>query len=271
MKLAVSNIGWTNEEEPEIAGFLQSVGVKYIEIAPTKRWDEPTSATDSEIQQYIDWWAKYDIEIVAFQSMLFSHPDYKLFEGEENRKMTTEYLADFIRLAAKMKVERMVFGSPKNRQRNDTSDEQAEAIAIKVFSQFGSTASQNKTIFCIEPNAVQYNCDFITNAKQGIDIVKKVNNPGFGLHLDLACMTLAEDNVTDSIKNAGSYLKHFHISSPMLEQVEDSPDVAHREAARALRTIGYNGCVSIEMRPGEAGTNLERIKKAVTFSQEIYS
>jgi D-psicose/D-tagatose/L-ribulose 3-epimerase len=271
MKIAISNIGWTNEEEPEIAEFLQSAGIKYIELATTKRWDEPILATDAEIDEYRVWWKTYDITVVAFQSMLFSHPDYKLFEDEDNRKKTEQYLNDFITLAGKMGAGRMVFGSPKNRQIGGMSQQQAEDIAVEVFSRLSTVAMKSRTVFCIEPNATQYNCDFINNAQQGIDIVKKVNKPGFGLHLDLACMTLAGDDIASSIKNARDYLKHFHISSPMLEQVEDRSDIAHRQAARALRDIGYDGYVSIEMRPGDLGTNLDRIKKAVYFSQKIYS
>jgi len=271
MKLSISNIGWTNEEEIQVAELLQALGVKYIELAPTKRWDEPTQATQSEIDAYRMWWASYGIEVVAFQSMLFSHPEYKVFDSEENRTVALRYLEDFIELAGKMKVGRLVFGSPKNRQVGVMSLDAANDIAVNFFSRLGDVAIQNETVFCIEPNAPQYNCDFVTNAKQGLDLVKKVDNKGFGLHLDIACMTLANDNIAASIASAGAYLGHFHISSPMLELVEDRDDVAHRDAAKALREINYTGFVSIEMRPGDEGTNVERVRKAVQFAQSVYS
>lgn len=270
MKLAISNIGWTNEEEPAVAKYLQSAGVKYIEIAPTKRWTEPTVASEVEIEEYKQWWAKYDIGIVAFQSMLFTHPEYKLFESNENREGTKKYLEDFIVLAGKMGATRMVFGSPKNRQKGDIPPEAANAIAIQFFSDLGDVAQANNTMICIEPNAPQYSCDFVTTAQQGIDIVDGVDNAGFGLHLDIACMTLAGDDIERSIRTAGRKLKHFHISSPMLEPVEFRPDVPHRAAAQALRDIRYDGFVSIEMRPHDTGSNLERVKKAVEFAQSVY-
>lgn len=271
MKLAVSNIAWTSNEEPQIAEVLQSLGVKYIEIAPTKTWDEPTIATDEQIEVYKKWWASYGIEIVAFQSMLFTHPDYKIFESEENRSKTANYLKDFIKLAGKTGAQRMVFGSPKNRQKGELSDDDALIVAAEFFTDLAIEAEKNNTIFCIEPNAPQYNCDFITNAQQGIDIVKRVNHPGFGLHLDIACMALAGDDISKSIHDGAGYLKHFHVSAPMLDLVEDRDDVNYREAVAALKDINYSGFVSIEMRPGEDGTNAERVKKAVTFAQEIYS
>lgn len=271
MKLAISNIGWTNEEESAVAEYLQSAGVKYVEIAPTKRWTEPTAATDAEINEYKEWWAKYDITVVAFQSMLFAHPEYTLFGSDEDRDITEKYIADFIVLAGKMGAGRMVFGSPKNRQRGMMSLQGANAIANGFFDRLGGIALDNNTVLCLEPNAPQYNCDFITTATEGLTLVQDVDNKGFELHLDIACMTLAGDNVTESIQNASEHLKHFHISSPMLEQVEDRDDVAHRDAAQALRDIQYDGFVSIEMRPGNAGTNVDRVKKAITFAQDIYS
>ena len=44
MKLAISNIAWTNEEEADVAAKLRELGVRCVEIAPTKRWDDPTKA-----------------------------------------------------------------------------------------------------------------------------------------------------------------------------------------------------------------------------------
>ena len=271
MKLAVSNIGWTKDEDAKVAELLRDLGVKYIEVAPTKQWQDPTVATDEEVSAYKKFWESYGLEIVAFQSMLFPRPDLKIFQDEENRQETLAYLEDFIGLAGKLGAQIMVFGSPKNRQRGDMSSDEADAIASDFFGALGDRSQKDKVYFCVEPNATDYACDYVVNAQQGIDLVKKVANPGFQLHLDIACMALAGDDVAASIKNAAPVLKHFHISSPMLELVEDREDVKHREAAQALREIGYDRFVSIEMRPGgEGDDNLARVEKAVRFAQSVY-
>ncbi len=271
MKLAVSNIAWANEEESEIADLLSRLGVRYIEVAPTKKWQDPTRASQKEIDEYISFWQSHGIEIVAFQSMLFNRPDLRLFEDEDNRAQTRQYLFDFIGLAAKMGAGVMVFGSPKNRQHGEMDDATATGIAKAFFNELGQVAQAEGVKFCIEPNAPQYSCDFVTNASQGIGLVQSVNNPGFGLHLDIACMTLAGDDVSESIETAAPLLRHFHVSSPMLEDVMDRPDVDHRAAARALRKIQYEGYASIEMKPGQSGENAERVKRAVEFAQSIYA
>lgn len=270
MRLAVSSIAWANEEEADVAATLQELGVKYVELAPTKLWNDPTEATADQAREVVAWWNEFGIEIAAFQSMLFARPDLKLFESESNRRECLKYLKDFIRLAGVMGVKKMVFGSPKNRQRGELSKAQADAIATEFFKEIGETAEQHGVIFCIEPNAPQYNCDYITNATEGAELVRAVGSKGFGLHLDAACMALAGDDLGQSIRDNADLLEHFHISSPMLEQVEERDDVAHNVAAEALRQIGYDKLVSIEMRPGDAGMNVGRVRKAVEFAKQTY-
>lgn len=270
MELSVSSIAWHPDEELEIAEKLKHLGVHNVELAPTKIWDDPTKATLEQAKKVVEWWRGYDIVVVAFQSMLFSRPDLKMFEDEDTRQKCLQYLKDFTVLAGWMGVKKMVFGSPKNRQRGDMSYDQAFIIATDFFKEIAQTAEENGVIFCVEPNAPQYNCDFVTTAKEGAELVKAVNHPGFGLHLDTACMALAGDDLAESIAGNARLLQHFHISSPMLEQVEDRDDVKHADAASTLKNVNYDKIVSIEMRPGEVGENASRVEKAVRFAQSTY-
>ncbi len=270
MKLAVSNIAWTKGEEAEIAGLLRDLGVKYIEVAPTKEWQDPTQASNDEITKYKAFWGSYGLEIVAFQSMLFPRPDLKIFEDDSNRQATVRYMEDFIGLAGQLGAQVMVFGSPKNRQKGEMPEAEAKKVAAGFFEKLANRAQQENVYFCIEPNPTDYACDFVTNAQQGIDFVNAVGNPGFQLHLDIAGMTLAGDDMEAAIKAAAPVLRHFHISSPMLEPVEDRDDVKHRDAAAALKSIDYDRFVSIEMRPAASGENAARVEKAVRFAQSVY-
>ena len=83
-------------------------------------------------------------------------------------------------------------------------------------------------------------------------------------------MALAGDDISKSIQDNGDILKHFHFSAPMLDRVYDRDDVDYRAAADALKRIDYNGVVSIEMRPGEQGENVKRVKDAVSFVRNIF-
>jgi sugar phosphate isomerase/epimerase len=270
-ELAVSNIAWTNEEELEVAKKLQELGVRKVELAPTKRWEDPTKATPQEIEEYKAWWSQFDIEVVAFQSMLFARPDLKLFESNELRAETEDYLSAFLRLAGDMGAKRLVFGSPKNRQRGDMPVEQADELAVDFFSRLGKVAETHGTVLCIEPNAPQYNCDYVTNAAEGAALVRRIGSKGIGLHLDTACMALAGDDMGEAIRENADILEHFHISAPMLDRVYDRDDVDYSSAARALRDVSYDKVISIEMRPGGQGENVARVEEAVRFVQSTFS
>lgn len=271
MKLAVSSIAWANEEEEAVADRLRALNVTHVEIAPTKLWADPTIVAADEARAYVAWWADRGIEVSAFQSMLFTRPDLKIFESEQNRRETVSYMSKFLELAGIMGARKLVFGSPKNRQRGEMDMARANDIARKFFDELGGIAEKHGVVLCLEPNAPQYNCDFATNAADGAGLVKSVNNPGFGLHLDTACMALAGDDIESSIRDNRDILEHFHVSSPMLEQVEQRDDVDHAAAAQALRNINYDKLVSIEMKPGEIGTNLERVERAVSFARSVYA
>lgn len=270
MKLAISNIGWAASEEPSVAKELQNLGVRYVEIAPTKVWQDPLSVTDEQIKKYKAFWAQHDIEIVAFQSMLFGRTDLTLFDDEATRQATRKYLEKFIELAGRMQVGVLVFGSPKNRQLKTISSDAAWDIAKKFFMELGTTAQQHNTHFCIEPNAKVYDCNFVTTAAEGLALVKAVNAPGFRLHLDAAIMSLEGDEPGASITAARDYLQHFHISAPYLELIEEEK-VNHAAMSEVLRSINYQNFTSIEMRPGDEGTNVQRVRQAVTIAQKYYN
>lgn len=265
MKLAVSNLAWTDEEEPEVARQLAAAGVKYIELAPTKQWPDLSVAPAAEVRHTRRFWEDQGFEIVALQAILFGQPDLVVFSDSATRAKTLDYLAHTFQLAHDLGAKVLVFGSPKNRLRGELSPETALDSATEFFAEAGRRAADHGVILCIEPNAPQYSCDFVTTAAEGAELVSRVNSPGFGLHLDAGCMTMASDDPANVTKFPP---RHFHISAPFLGPVES--DAADYQAfAGALRAIPYGHYVSIEMKP-EATGNLERTLAAVELSQSIF-
>lgn len=269
-RLAVSNIAWPAEDEARVAAALAGLGVREVEIAPTKVFADPTRVTDAQAHEYQVFWADHGISICAFQSMLFGRPDLVLFGDQRTRTALRDHLARYLELAGRLGARNLVFGSPRNRQVPDTlPPEQAEDIATGFFRDIGALAADNGTCFCLEPNPVAYDCNYVTTATAGIHLVERVNHPGFRLHLDTAGMTLAGDDITESITAAAPVLNHFHISAPHLGELDDT-HVDHAAAAAALTAIHYTGNVSIEMRPGETGHSVDRVTRAITLARQHY-
>ena len=138
-------------------------------------------------------------------------------------------------------------------------------IAKEFFYEVGIFAGSHGISLCIEPNADQYACDFVTTANEGKKLVELVQSPGFGLHLDLACMMLAHDDILPSLSDGMPFLRHVHVSAPNLGNVADVSRTELSSFLSALVQNNYQHWISIEMR--EQATigqeNFEYVKSAL--------
>jgi len=269
MNIAVSNIAWDLSEEHQAAELLQRKKIKGVEIAPTKIWPSPLEAGEESIAAYRKWWTERGIAIVAFQALLFGRPDLTLFESPAVREETFAYLSGIIRLASALGAKVLVFGSPKNRLVGEQDRERVWETAVDFFRRLGEQAEAENTVFCIEPNAAAYGCDFIQTAREGLELVRRVNHPGFGLHLDAGVLTLNEEPYEKILEESIDCLVHFHISEPHLALIGEGKTDHHR-IATSLKTLNYPGWVSIEMRNGLKTSNLEAVEQALDFVLTYY-
>ena len=202
--------------------------------------------------------------------MLFGRPDLHVFGDRIVRTATRERLVRFLELASRLGAKHLVFGSPRNRQVPEgMSQEEAQDIAVDFFSDLASSAEDTGTVVCIEPNPERYDCNFVTTATQGAELVRRVGRPGFRLHLDAAAMQLAGDDPYRAIIESQDVLAHFHASAPDLGQLEDEL-VDHAAAGRALREIGYAGQVAIEMRESPERPAVDRVGAAIALVRRHY-
>lgn len=248
MKFAVSNIAWPRDRDVEVAAVLRDHGVRGIEIAPTKLWSQPLAATDPEIEAARGFWSDRGIAIVAAQALLFGKPELAIFESVDTRTATLDYLAGIVRLCAKLGAGSLVFGSPRNRRVGSMPPGEANRIAVEFFTRLGDVAAAAGTCVVMEANPPVYGADFATRASEAIELVERVNHPGFRLHLDTGCMSLAADPIAETFARGRSWLRHFHVSEPNLDAPDRSGTVDHAACAAALREAAYDGWVSLEMR-----------------------
>src|SRR5581483_2277348 len=163
------------------------------EVAPTKVWPQPLEATDAEIDAYRRFWADRGFEVVAAQALLFGRPELTLFDSAETARKTLDYLRGVVRLCARLGAGALVFGSPKNRRVGNGSPHKARLAAVEFFTKLGEIAQAA-----------------VTRAAEAVELVRAVNHPGFRLHLDTGCMTLASDPVGATFDAGFPLVRHFH-------------------------------------------------------------
>lgn len=269
MKIAISNIAWNPEEEDEILTFLSQNGILLLEVAPTKYWNDPSTVSSIEIETKKRHLNDAGFEVIAAQALFFGRPELSIFGDEKLRRTTLDYLCRVSETCVRLGAKALVFGSPKNRLKRDISDQVASEIAVDFFHMAAEYVFALGGILCVEPNPVEYGCDFINTTKQAVAFVEQVNHPGLRVQLDTSAMTLNGEKPFESIENGLAWAGHFHVSEPFLGLVGKGK-TDHAVIAKELQSRSFNRPLSIEMRSGLAATNKLAVEDAIRFVKAIY-
>lgn len=270
MKLAMSNIGWEQHDDPSVLAALTAHGVTGIEVAPTKVWPDWIDADAEHARAYRSWLQDQGFAIPAMQAILFGRPELSLFDTSAGGVAAmVAHITRVAELAQALGATALVYGAPKSRKRGSRSHEEALEIAGALFSRLGAICAAHDTRLCIEPNPPEYGCDFITNAADALTLVERVASPGFGLHLDAAALHMAGEELAPLLARALPWLCHYHISEPGLSGFV-AAEVPHTRFLRSLGEVGYGEWLSIEVdaKKHELSHTLAFVQSALTAAQE---
>lgn len=250
MKLAVSNIAWAAELDAAIASSLADAGVDMLEVAPGRLFSDPGGADAAAASATRRLWSERNLPIGSMQSLLFGQPELCLF-GPDGGAGMVRYLARVFDLAKRLGAGPMVFGSPGNRLRGTMAFDEALRCAVPIFTTLADIAHAGGTTLCLEPNAPGYGCDFMTSLDEASAVVAAVDLPGVKLVVDTGNMAMVGDSPAAAARRV-QMVRHLHLSRPQLQPLVAN-DTFPRRVLDSLRAAGYDGIVTIEMRP--AGEN----------------
>ena len=262
MRLAISNIAWDTSEDEDIAKLLKRYEVDAIDIAPGKYFPEPAKATDEEITRVKRWWVAQGIEITGMQALLFGTAGLNVFGSHEVQDAMLHHLAAVCRIGAGLGATRLVFGSPKNRDRHGLSDEQAFEIAIPFFRRLGDIARSYGVVICLEPNPPRYGANFMTTSADTAWVVEQVTHPAIRMQLDSGALTINDENPTTVLQHSATLIGHIHASEPDLVPLGEG-GTDHTSVAAAVRQRLPRHVVSIEMLATKNEPHLVSIERAL--------
>lgn len=269
MRLAISNIAWDPSEDEDIAELLERYGVDAIDIAPGKYFPEPAKATDEDIARVKRWWAERGIEITGMQALLFGTAGLNVFGSHEVQHAMLQHLSAVCRIGAGLGATRLVFGSPKNRDRNGLSDKQASEIAIPFFRRLGDIAQSHGVVICLEPNPLCYGANFMTTSAETAEVVRQVAHPAIRMQLDTGALTINAEDTATALQNSASLIGHIHASEPDLVPLGDG-DTDHTKVAACLRQRLPEHIVSIEMLATKNEPHLVSVERALGVAIRHY-
>lgn len=246
MRLSISNIAWDVAEDAEIARLLKRFDIDAIDVAPTKYFPHLTEASDDAISRVSEWWSDRGIEITGMQSLLFGTPGLNLFGPPQMREEMLQYLAAVCRVGAGLGARRLVFGSPRNRDRVRLSDDEVHDIACAFFRRLGDIASSLGVTICLKPNPAAYGANFMTTSAETAAVTADVDRPAVKMQLDTGAMAINGEAVDAVLPQFAHLIGHVHASEPQLLPLGDGT-CPHDEIFVALQTYLPDHVVTVEM------------------------
>lgn len=263
MKLSISNIAWEAQYDKEIYNIMKSNGFTGLEIAPTRIVESPAYEKCDKIEQFSEEIKEnYGFIIPSMQSIWFGRSE-NMYESENSLNTLLEYTYEAIDFAKACKCNNLVFGSPKNRNKNEESIIKDEMV-IDFFDKLGDYAVKNNTVIAIEPNPVIYNTNFINTTEQAISYAKLIHNKGIKVNMDLGTIIYNNEDLETVLANI-EFINHIHISEPYLKLIEKR--AIHRELYTILKEKKYSNYISIEMGKQE---DINNIKVTIEYIASIF-
>lgn len=269
MRLAFSNIAWDPSEDAEVAGLLSRYGVDAIDVAPGKYFPDPANAGPAEVSSVRHWWEDRGVEITGLQSLLFGATGLNLFGPAKIQDAMLRHLDAVCRVAAGLGATRLVFGSPRNRDRTGVPDDQVLTTAVPFFRRLGGVAESSGVTICLEPNPARYGANFMTDSSGAAEVVRAVDHPAIRLQLDTGALQINGEDPAKVLGASADIVGHVHASEPELVPLGDG-GTDHRAVAGALMDALPDHVVSIEMVATADEAHLLSMKRALQVAIRHY-
>lgn len=269
MKLAISNIAWDVTVDEAVAALLQRYQVTAIDIAPGKYFPQPALATITDMARVKAWWAARGIELTGMQALLFGTTGLNVFGTPAVQAALLAHLSAVCRIGAGVGATRLVFGSPKNRDRTGLTDEQTRDMAVSFFRQLGDIAALHGVMICLEPNPPCYGANFMTTSTETAQVVTQIDHPAIRMQFDTGALTINGEDPVAVLHEFAALIGHVHASEPNLVPLGDG-GTDHAKMADALLQFLPNHWVTIEMVATQAEPHSVAIERALVVATSHY-
>jgi sugar phosphate isomerase/epimerase len=256
MKFAICNEIFKDWKLEDAMAYAARAGYAAFEIAPFTLANSVTEIPAAERRSIRDAAARNQIEIAGIhwvlvkpEGLYVNHTDAAI------RARTAKYFCDLVDFGADIGGKIMVVGSPK--QRNvlpGVSREQAWEWMAETFRDAVKRAEERRFTVCLEPLSTA-ETNFINTAAEAIEFVQQFNSPAFRIILDVKAMCAEAKPIPQIIRESWPHFAHFHANDKNLKG-PGFGDVDFKPIAAALREVGYDGCVSVEVFNFEEGAEV---------------
>jgi sugar phosphate isomerase/epimerase len=253
MKFAICNEifqGWKLEDAMTYAA---KAGYEGIEIAPFTLAKSVTDISRAGRERIRELSVRTGITICGLHWVLVQAEGVYLNHSDPAvRQRTAAYFCELVDFCADVGGKTIVVGSPK--QRNllpGVTAAQAADWAAATFRDSVKRAEVRSVTICIEPLSPA-ETDFINTAAEAIRFAEQFHSPNFKIILDVKAMCAETKPIPQIIRESSPHFAHFHANDKNLKG-PGFGEVDFKPIAAALREVGYDGYVSVEVFKFEEG------------------
>ena len=229
--------------------YSAQVGYKGIEIAP---FTLAENVDDISPDQRADLKAKAEaagLRIVGLHWLLVT-PKWLHFTTPDDdiRKRTWDYVVKLVDFCADLGGKVMIFGSPKQRNAvGGLTREQATQNLIEGLKYVAPRAGERGVTVLME--ALDHTqTDVVNTLAEAVEVVKAVNHPAVQTMFDFHNTADETESHEALVRKYFPYIKHVHVQE--MDGTYLGTGTALKDyvpAFRALKELGYNGWVSLEV------------------------
>jgi sugar phosphate isomerase/epimerase len=247
MKFAMCNEFCEGRPFEDVCRLAADTGYDAVEIAPFTLADSVLDIPAERRAEIRAAAAGQGLEIAGLHWLLARPEGLHLNSPDADvRRRTVDYLHAEIDFCSDLGGANMIVGSPK--QRNVLPGQDCEEVwdrAVGVFGALAIHAAERGVCLCIEPLAPA-ETNFLCTAAEARRLVDAVGHPHFRMMLDVKAMCGDEEPIPEIIRKSKGYFEHFHANDANL-QGPGFGDTDFAPIVQALREVGYDGCVSVEV------------------------
>jgi sugar phosphate isomerase/epimerase len=253
MKFGICNEIFQDWPLSDAFRYAAKAGYGHVEIAPFTIAKYVTQVSAEERARIRQLAADADIGISGIHWVLVQTEGLHLTHSDAAiRERTARYFVDLVDFCADLDGTRIIVGSPKQRSLTEgVAYEQAWAYATDVFRPSVKRAEERGVVICFEPLGPN-ETDFVNTAAEGIRFAEQFNSPAMSVILDVKAMSTESKPVTQIIRESAGKFAYFHANDPNLKG-PGFGDTDFVPIAAALREVGYDGVVSVEVFKFEEG------------------
>jgi len=248
IKLSICNEMFQDWKIEDVFAYAGKMGYDGVEIAPFTLADSVTDLSTGRRREIREAAAKAGVEITGLHWLLVSPKGlYINHLDEEIRLRTQKYMIQLIEFCGDLGGKVMIVGSPKQRNVLEGQTYQATWERTRaVFEACLPTAEQRGVTLCLEPLDI-HQTNFLTDTAEVVNMVEEIDHPNLQLMVDVRSASFGErETVAEVIYRVKDHLRHFHANDAN-ELGPGMGDVDYGPIAKALKEIGYEGYVSVEV------------------------